>query len=57
MNYSDLIIEREIVENEIKNIKQIIANESKYDLMSSQYKIEEYQIILNHLEEKLKSLY
>ena len=57
MNYSDVLIEREIVENEIKNVKIIISNESKYDSISSLYKIEEYQIILTHLEEKRKSLY
>lgn len=57
MNYSDLIIEREIVENEIKNVEKIIANESKYDSISSMHRIEDYQIILENLKEKRKLLY
>jgi len=57
MNYSDVLIEREIVENEIKNVEKIIANESKYDSISSMHRIEDYQIILENLKEKRKYLY
>jgi len=57
MNYSDLIIEREIVANEIKNVKTMITEESKFSCISSQFKVEDLKNVLISLEAKQKNLY
>lgn len=57
MSYSYLIIEREILENEIKNVEKIIANQLRYDSIQAMHRVEDYQVVLENLKEKLKSLY
>jgi hypothetical protein len=51
MIFEDLNIERQIVRDEINNLKLIINRLNPADLMSDLHRIEELQIIL---EEKIK---
>jgi hypothetical protein len=58
MKYSELIIEREIVENEIKVVKEQMSYFSSWTTsLVAESTLEKLKILLEILEEKRKELY
>jgi hypothetical protein len=57
MKTQDLNIERQIVTNEIKNLKSMISDLSKYDSISAKFQVEDFTEILNDKIKYEKTLY
>jgi hypothetical protein len=57
MKTQDLNIERQIVTNEINNLKLMIADLSKYDSISAKFQVEDFTEILNDKIKYEKTLY
>lgn len=57
MNYSELNTERQIVRNEINNLKEMISKMNISDSIADQYRVEDYQIVLDSKIAYEKTLY
>ena len=57
MKTQDLNIERQIVTNEINNLKSMISDLSKYDSISAKFQVEDFTEILNDKIKYEKTLY
>lgn len=57
MEFSELNIERQIVKDEIKNIKSAIDQLNKFESMSTLHRIEDLQVVLEEKIQYEKSLY
>ena len=57
MKTQDLNIERQIVANEINNLKSMISDLSKYDSISAKFQVEDFTEILNDKIKYEKTLY
>ena len=57
MKTQDLNIERQIVTNEINNLKSMILDLSKYDSISAKFQVEDFTEILNDKIKYEKTLY
>jgi hypothetical protein len=57
MKTQDLNIERQIVTNEINNLKSMISDLSKYDSISAKFQVEDFTEILNDKIQYEKTLY